>query len=219
MTATKTAYKAPSRRAARREERRRAIIDSALRLFHEQGYGGTTMSGLAATLGGSKSTLWAYFTCKEELFAAALDELVAKFAPAIPLEEEEDLRVMLLRYAREFLTMLLSPEIVALNRLVIGEAPRFPELGRIFYERGPRRRHRAVADYFEGQMRRGRMREVDPLLASAQFHHLCQAGLFVRTMWGVAEAPDVAAIAGDAEHAVDLFLEGYGVPIHHPRSC
>src|SRR3546814_16272292 len=38
-----------------------------------------TMSGIAATLGGSKSTLWRYFSSKEGLFAAVLDDATAEF--------------------------------------------------------------------------------------------------------------------------------------------
>jgi AcrR family transcriptional regulator len=199
-----------TRREARREERRAAILALARTHFNEHGYGGMTMSALACALGGSKSTLWAYFSSKEELFAAVIDELVAEFAPAIALDADEEPASMLPRYAADFLAMMLSPQIVALNRLVIAEASRFPELGRMFYQRAPERRHRELAGYFAAQIARGRMRDVDPLIASAQFHHLCQAGLFIRTLWGIAEGGDAAAVRIDAERSVRLFLEGYG---------
>jgi AcrR family transcriptional regulator len=201
-----------SRREARREERRSAILALARSHFNEHGYGGMTMSALACALGGSKSTLWAYFSSKEELFAAVMDDLVEQFAPAIALDVAEEPASMLLRYAADFLTMMLSPQIIALNRLVIAEASRFPELGRMFYERGPECRHRQLAGYFAAQIARGHMRSVDPLVASAQFHHLCQAGLFIRTMWGISAGGDAAAIRQDAERSVALFLAGYGEP-------
>ncbi|MFY0108264.1 TetR/AcrR family transcriptional regulator, partial [Acinetobacter baumannii] len=67
----------PSRREARKQDRRQAILDAARTSFFEQGYDGTSMSGLLATLGGSKATLWSYFRSKEELFAAVLDEATA----------------------------------------------------------------------------------------------------------------------------------------------
>ena len=209
MKVTACEMEAPSRRQARRQERRALIVALAQRMFDEHGYGGTTMSGVAAALGGSKSTLWAYFASKEDLFAAVLDQLVAEFAPAITLDENAPLESMLRRYATEFVTMMLSPQIVALNRLVVGEASRFPELGRLFYTRGPQRRHSALARYFSAQIAQGRLRPVDPMRASAQFHHLCQAGLFIRTLWGVAETVNETEIGEDAVRAVDLFLGGY----------
>jgi len=208
----------PSRREARREERRACIVALAHRLFDEHGYGGTTMSAVAAALGGSKSTLWAYFASKEELFGAVLDRLVTQFAPAIALDEEAPLEPTLVRYANDFLSMTLSPPIIALNRLVIGEASRFPELGRLFYARGPERRHGVVAGYFAAQIARGRLRPVDPLLASRQFHHLCHTGLFVRTLWSVEPTPDAAAIHQDAIDAVRLFLHGYGTEDASPAA-
>ena len=63
----------PSRREARRQSRREAILDVAAQSFLEHGYAGTTMSAIAATLGGSKGTLWSYFASKEVLFAAVID--------------------------------------------------------------------------------------------------------------------------------------------------
>jgi TetR/AcrR family transcriptional repressor of mexJK operon len=210
MTVNACKAELPSRRAARREERRAAIVSAAHCMFQEAGFGGTTMSAIAAALGGSKSTLWAYFSTKEELFAAVLDRSVKEFQ-AIPLDEAAPLEPTLLRYAEQFLTLTLSPPVIALNRLVIGEVPRFPELGRIFYAQGPERQHHAVARYFAAQIARGRVRPVDPLLASRQFHHLCQGGLFIRTLWGVADPADAAAIQRDAANAVELFLNGYSV--------
>src|SRR4026208_346391 len=63
-----------SRREARRRDRRGAIIGVARRSFLNNGYAATTMSSIAAELGGSKGTLWSYFPGKEELFAAVLRE-------------------------------------------------------------------------------------------------------------------------------------------------
>ena len=45
-----------SRREARRLTRREAILDVAQASFMEYGYAGTTMSAIAAMLGGSKGT-------------------------------------------------------------------------------------------------------------------------------------------------------------------
>jgi AcrR family transcriptional regulator len=204
----------PTRRATRREERRATILAVAQAHFDEHGYGGVTMSGLACALGGSKSTLWAYFSSKEELFAAVMDELVAEFAPVTVLDPEAAPAALLPVYAADFLTMMLSPQVLALNRLVIAEAPRFPELGRLFYERGPQRRHRALADYLAVRIERGDIRNTDPLIASAQFHHLCQAGLFIRTLWGIHTGAGSEAIRQDAVRSVELFLNGYG---RHPE--
>src|SRR3546814_4420702 len=68
-----------NRREERKTQRRASILEVARLSFFEKGYAATTMSGIAATLGGSKSTLWRYFSSKEELFAAVLDDATAEF--------------------------------------------------------------------------------------------------------------------------------------------
>src|ERR1700731_2894878 len=55
---------------SRSDAKRRAIIAVAREVFLAQGYAATSMSEIAARLGGSKGTLYNYFRSKEELFAA-----------------------------------------------------------------------------------------------------------------------------------------------------
>lgn len=199
-----------TRREAQREERRAAILAVAQQAFHDHGFGGTTMSGIAAKLGGSKGTLWAYFSSKEDLFAATIDGLVAEFAPFFELDPAKSLADALESYCTDFIAMMVSVPVIALNRLVIAESPRFPALGRIFYEKAPARRQRVLAQHFEQRIARGEMQPVDPLFAAAQLHHLCQAGLFMQILLGLAGAPTRAQIRADAAKAARLFVDGCG---------
>ena len=61
-----------SKRESQRLEKRAQIIGVARQHFFEHGYDNTTMSAIAADVGGSKRTLWSYFTDKDELFEAML---------------------------------------------------------------------------------------------------------------------------------------------------
>lgn len=58
------------------------------------------------------------------------------------------------------------------RRLVIGEASRFPELGRIFYEQGPARTIAELASSFERLAPRGPLHLEDAQLDAAQFDWL-----------------------------------------------
>src|SRR3954464_10654712 len=53
-----------------RGDRRELILDVASEVFLKEGYAATSMSEIAARLGGSKGTLYNYFKSKEELFEA-----------------------------------------------------------------------------------------------------------------------------------------------------
>ncbi len=196
------------RREASREKRRAAIVAIAQRHFQELGYGCTTMSGIAAELGGSKGTLWAYFASKEELFAAVLDGWIEEFAPVREVTRGPDLRQTLVAYCTDFLTMMLSPWVTSLYRLVIAEGQRFPELGRIFYDRAPRRRYEVLAKLLDAEVRNGVIRTQDTVAAAGQLHQLCLYGAFMQNLWGLDPDRSPARIACDAEATVALFLDG-----------
>jgi len=62
-----------------REERRKAIMATALDLFANQGYTVTTISQIAEKAGISKGLLYNYFTSKEELLKAIMTGLTEQF--------------------------------------------------------------------------------------------------------------------------------------------
>ena len=79
-----------SKREANRMERRRAIVAIARDHFFEHGYAGTSMSAIAAALGGSKGTLWSYFRSKEELFAAVVDDTATSVRSQLDVSGSSD---------------------------------------------------------------------------------------------------------------------------------
>jgi AcrR family transcriptional regulator len=56
----------------RGQERRRALLATAARLFAEQGYDPTSVADIVDALGAGKGVFYWYFTSKEELFAELL---------------------------------------------------------------------------------------------------------------------------------------------------
>lgn len=193
------------------EARRRAIVSAARTAFLRHGYGNTSMSAIAAKLGGSKTTLWTYFRNKRELFDAVVDDLVERYGDALrlPLWPDADPRETLRAFAVSIITTVTRPQIVAMHRMVTGEAGRFPELGAALVERGIRRGQSRLAEWIAEQMERGALRRADPLLAATQFGGLCQCGAFQHYLLGARARPDAAEIAAEAEAATDVFLRGY----------
>lgn len=202
----------PGRRAAARELRREAIMDMAMQVFMENGYAGTTMSEIAARLGGSKGTLWSYFPSKEALFAAVLDratsafraELVEVFTP------QADVAQALRRFCLHFVAKLTSPEAVSVHRTVVGEARRFPELGRIFFESAPGRTRKMVADYLAEAMQRGALRQGDPMQAAMQLTGMCMAGCHMELLVGVIDSAPARRIETEVDAAVRAFMASHG---------
>lgn len=138
------------KREQNKRKRREAIVEIAARSFFDRGYAATSMSAISDEMGGSKATLWSHFGSKEELFAAVIDEQVARFAHVIEASLNEDRFSLegLRRYCRSFLDKLMSEEGIQLARLIMADGGRFPEINKVFHVRGPARIQRHLADYF-----------------------------------------------------------------------
>jgi AcrR family transcriptional regulator len=200
-----------------RQERRDAILTVAGESFLTDGYAGTTMSGIAATLGGSKGTLWSYFRSKEELFEAVLDHATIEYRSQLSslLDPCGDLRSTLERFGASLVAKITSPPAIALHRLVQAEAGRSPEVGEIYYERGPRRTQQLLADFLQAAMERGMLRQDDPLRAARALLTLLMCGTHQQMLLGRIGEPTADALAADAAMAMDVFLRAYGPTREH----
>ncbi|AGH50549.1 TetR family transcriptional regulator [Sphingomonas sp. MM-1] len=206
-----TAVTLKDRRDARRQDRRETILAVAARSFLEKGYAATSMSAIAATLGGSKGTLWSYFPSKEALFEAVLDHQTVAYRRDLEhaLDLAGDLRETLTRFCRNFLEKVTSPDALALHRLVQAEHQRFPEVGRIFYERAPRATQRLLSAYLERCIANGWLRPGDSLRMARRLVGLCISDCHQRLMWGVGPASLPEAIEEDVADAVEIFIRAY----------
>src|SRR3984885_2362507 len=109
---------------SRSDAKRRAILDVARDVFVAQGYAATSMSEIAAKLGGSKGTLYNYFRSKEELFSAFIvatcqGRAVAMFDDLLPFGEGGDIRDSMIKLGVALLELVQSEDIVAMHRLVV----------------------------------------------------------------------------------------------------
>src|ERR1700722_19260332 len=118
-------FEAASPEASRGDAKRRAIIEVAREAFLARGYAATSMSEIAAKLGGSKGTLYNYFRSKEELFSAFIAETcqgpaVRLFESLPPIGEGRGVRDSLIALGTSLMEFLQLDEIVAMHRLVSG---------------------------------------------------------------------------------------------------
>jgi AcrR family transcriptional regulator len=204
-----SAQAAPSRRDLRKQSRRSAIVAEARQAFLRDGYAGMSMSGLIATLGGSKATLWSYFPSKEALFAAVLEDAAGAYAQDMGelLRLSDDLHSGLFGFCQSLIAKIVSPEPLRLTRLVLAESGRSPEVGKIFYDHAVGPMEAAVAAYLDRHMQAGRLRNAMPQLAARLLVDLCN-GAQARCLWGV-ESLDEVQIAREAETITDIFLRAY----------
>ena len=126
----------PSRAAAL--ELRDRILEVATELFLTEGYGSTSIEAVAARAGISKRTFYHRFHDKAALFAAVVHRIIEQIRPppGVPLLEGATLQEILRRLAGLILRAALSPQAIALHRLVTAESARFPNLIRAVYDEG-----------------------------------------------------------------------------------
>lgn len=129
----------PSKEEAERIRER--ILDAATELFLDLGYGATSIEAVAQRVRMSKRTFYHRFRDKADLFAAVVHRIIERLRPANVqiLFEGGDLEEVLLRLADLALRASLAPEAVLLQRLVVADARRFPELAGIVAGEGSRK--------------------------------------------------------------------------------
>jgi TetR/AcrR family transcriptional repressor of mexJK operon len=199
---------------SRSDAKRRAILDVASEVFLAQGYAATSMSEIAARLGGSKGTLYNYFRSKEELFSAFIVDTCQGQAMAIfdqlPVTGAgKPIRENLTNLGVAFLSFILSPKLIAINRVVVGETARFPELGRMFFDAGPGRGEARFAQLAERAMDAGELRRDDPVMVGRCLKDLILSDYHHRQLWGVLGDISTARIEAHVSCVVDVFLRAF----------
>ncbi|MCP1468421.1 AcrR family transcriptional regulator [Sphingobium sp. OAS761] len=194
------------------------ILTVAQGYFMDHGYAGTTMSGIAAALGGSKGTLWNHFPSKQELFAAVIDRVARAYRAQLSqiLTHDDDLAMTLRRACISIIRKVTSPEAIALHRLIIAEGGRFPELSRTFFDLAPRNTRALIAKFLSGAMERGRLRTADPEETARILMALCMAGCHHQLLMGQTDHADERQIEYDSGLAVDTFMRAYAADGPYP---
>lgn len=129
----------------------------------------------------------------------------------LALEDSGNVDADLRDLARRQLAIVMQPRVLRLRRLVIGEAGRFPELGRTFYERGPERTIAALATAFGRLAERGVLKLDDPRLAAAHFNWLVMSIPLNQAMLSGDDNPAAPAdLDRYADAGARAFLAAYG---------
>jgi AcrR family transcriptional regulator len=200
----------------RTARKRKAILEAATTAFLRNGYLGAGMDEIALMADVSKQTIYKQFASKELLFVEIVSGLTNTGSDAVrdaipELAPGGDLRAYLEDYAERQLAIVLTPRLMQLRRVVIGEVGRFPELGKALYEGGPARAMEAMAAMFRRLADRGLLRMNDTAVAASHFNWLVMSQPLNQAMLlGDAGIPTPTALRRHAAEAVGVFLAAYG---------
>ena len=196
------------RRAFNRAAKERRILDAALRVFAATGYSGASMDAIAASAEVSKPTLYQYFGAKEQLFAAMMlekrDAMLGVFAnPSADLVQD------LHGFAWTYATVVMRPDMLSLARLIIGEAQRFPDIGRAYQAAGPDRMLAGIMAYLTRRRDEGALGFADAELAAQDLWGLILSAPRTQALYIPDAIPDRAALARFITNGLAVFLKAY----------
>ena len=195
--------------SARGRARVAKILDAATDLFLKVGYEQTSIDAILLQSGGSKSTLYAYFPTKEDLFRSVIDNVVDSGNLDTALDISANARAVLTEFAVSRQRVVLSQRHRAVLRLVIAERERFPDLAEIYWERGPQRSGHKLVTYMEA-LRNREILGIDNAEEAAEFFIGMLFQRWHRQVFYMSTPPPTEAqIRARAERVVARFWAAY----------
>ena len=201
----------PSQEDALKRDAR--LLEIAAAMFMERGFDATTIDAVAEAASVGKATLYARYRDKAALFAAVFQRQIDRWlAGSLPDEPDGAAWVedVLLAMGRRMASAVLTPEAIAINRIVTAQAIRFPELARMVHREGWQRSNAAVAKVLDRFVAEGQILVEDSEMMADLFLSLVLGRLSRLAMLGIEIDPEQADRRIKA--AVALFLNGVERP-------
>jgi TetR/AcrR family transcriptional regulator, mexJK operon transcriptional repressor len=200
----------------RSKQKRQAVVQSAEELFLAHGFNGTSMDEVAVHAGVSKQTVYNQFANKASLFVEIVQSMTAQAAKRVQTEMREpktlaQVATELSGHAERLLTIVMTPKLLRLRRLVIAEADRFPELGRALYDGGPGRAIASLAVSLQRWADRHLLSIGDAKVAATQFNWLVMGEPINQAMFRPDYVMSKPERVRHIEHAVRVFIAAYRV--------
>ena len=202
------------RASAEQGEDRKAgiILEAAKKVFLEQGYDTSSTDLIASTAGVSKATVYKRFKSKEALLVALIDHEIRATLPEKlwePGSGNLDIEASLRQIAETYLGIFLTTAGAGLYRLILEQALRHPEIGRMFYAAGPQRTHGQVATFIKAAVEKDLLVVPDVAIAATQFLSLMRGDLTLNNTFSL-PFPPKEAVEASIDSGIRMFLAAYG---------
>jgi TetR/AcrR family transcriptional regulator, mexJK operon transcriptional repressor len=199
-------------RARLDEERVAELLDIAAEVFLSEGFAAASTNEIARRANSSKTTFYSRFPTKEQLFLAVIERRMNSIFDQVAetLPEDPPIEETLQNFGSSLIGLALSEDQVALVRVVGMESRKFPELGRQFYELGPKRGQETLAAYFAKQIEKGRLSNHDTRLMAQHFMSLITGGPIRWFVLGIDPFPmPEKTLQEHLNAAIQAFLRAY----------
>jgi AcrR family transcriptional regulator len=191
---------------------RTVILEAARQEFAASGFAASSMEDVARRAGISTKTLYRIIPDKKALFEATVTDRMDRFVSGVSLRacEGGDIEAALPDALLACADLVLDPEVIALQRMILAEGDKFPEIPETFYIKAMQRSVAALAEWLLVQQKRGLI-ELDDVEAAAGM----LLGMLVfqpqrAVMFGHKPPPTRRELEARAKTCSALFLRGCG---------
>ena len=194
------------------EETRAIIFETARHEFAAGGYAATSMDNVARSAGVSTKTLYRLIPNKAALFEAMVTERIDRFASVVKLRacRDEDIEVALAEALIVCAELILDGDVIALQRVILGESDKFPEVAETFYHKAIRRTEETLAGWLRAQAARGLIEIGDATSAAGMLLGMLVLQPMRAVMFGHQPPPSRQEIESRAKTCAAVFLKGCG---------
>jgi AcrR family transcriptional regulator len=196
------------------------ILAIASRLFIENGYAGTSIEQIAAAAGAGKQTIYRRYESKEDLFKAAITDLGEMLlrSAAIAEASSADPLTSLRETCRAWLDIATMPEAIAIHRVLIADAYRFPSLADYVRDRAAEPFHVVVLRLIRSAREAGQIRsDLDDELTSRVLSGLLTGWRLKQALLGRVALEDEVERATFFQVAWGIFLNGAVASLDRPE--
>jgi AcrR family transcriptional regulator len=200
-------WKEDDPKASLMERKRALIVQAAREAFLTGGYADTSMDSIAKSAGVSIKTVYRHFENKDDLFIAVMQAACSVESKDKPRDWPTKVpRVGLPLAAIEYLRHALSTEQLALYRVVLRDAGRFPELGRRYSEEVIEGRNALIVEYLNRWSPSQGWKIKDVLGAANVFAGILRSGWFESVLLGTAAMEERALLQHAKTGAAQILI-------------
>ncbi|MDQ7031869.1 MAG: TetR/AcrR family transcriptional regulator [Desulfonauticus sp.] len=188
-----------------RTNRKQQIIRAAKELFAKHGFKGTTTKMLAAKVGVSEATLYKYFTSKEDIYYALLEEKLQNIESYLPTSQKTSIRKTLEEIVVNFLEK--NTDDVSFTKICLFAALEQNAYSKNFVQKLRKKLFTHLDKLFENWISEKKIKELEPDLLAKLFFGLLFYTLLLRTIFHD-EKFSQYNLQYLAQHIADIFLTG-----------
>jgi TetR/AcrR family transcriptional repressor of mexJK operon len=169
------------------------------------------MDKIAQTAPVSKATLYRYFSSKDYLLVAVIDELCANLWQTIDeiFIDTSSIETNLKKIASAFMDLIFSKQGIGIYRLVVAECHNFPKLGQLVYQTAPKNMLSQLEKYLTKIDQQNDVKITNINFAAEAFFSLLKGELHFQCLLEISPLPSETEKKKHINQVVTFFMQGW----------